>query len=433
MILACGSFLLGLALSAHFSTVRTVLSILDRPGYLPPDSWEGRIQRIRRLRDAPAFPIGVSLGRSLGTLLFVLGGWNMVFSRADSPGWFALPAGLMLLFLLYLAGDFLPRLGARLRTERVLPVSLGIQEILHPLLLPVCLPVVHLRRALEVRLGWDGRFDFLNEHERSRIQETSQADDSVERQIIRAALDLGETRVREILTPRLKVVSLPLDASAEEVVATLRESGYSRIPVHDGGLDRVVGIVHAKDVLGRPAGWRLKSLLRPVVHVPESQLVSDLLRVLRTRQAHLAVVVDEHGAVSGIATMEDVLEEIVGDIRDETDEEPPLVRRMDDETFLVRGETRLDQIPDLLGPGAPELPPPPEGLEADTIAGLLLSLAGRIPESGDRMAWGGWELSALELEGNRVSLVRMARAEAAGQESSRETDSDDGQVPAASS
>jgi CBS domain containing-hemolysin-like protein len=430
MIPAWAALSLGLVLSAHFSTVRTVFGLFDRPGYLPPESWIVRVRRVRRFREDPAFPVGVSLGRSLGTLLFVLGGWNLLFPTGAASSWMVLPAGLLFLFLLYLLGDFLPRLHARMRTERLLPVSLAVQEVLHPLLLPACLPVVHLRRVLERRLGWDGRFDFLTEQERTKVRETRQDRDSVEREIIRAALDLGETRVREILTPRLQVVSLPADASPEQVVSVLRESGYSRLPVHDGGLDRIVGIVHAKDLVGRPSGWRLPALLRPVIHVPETQLVSDLLRALRTRQAHLAVVVDEHGAVSGIATLEDVLEEIVGEIRDETDEEPPLVRRMDEWTFLVRGETRLDELAELLGPGNPALPPPPEELEVHTLAGLLLTLSGRIPGSDERLAWGDWELSALEREGNRVSLLRLARVPA--QESSRATDSDEGQVPAAS-
>ena len=431
MILAWGTLLLGLVLSAHFSTVRTILGLFDRPGFIPPDDLEPLVPRTRRIQSDPAFPVGVSLGRSLGTLLFVLGGWNLLFPHAPA-GWLAFPAGVALLLLLYVAGDFFPRLAARLRTEQLLPASLRAQEIARPCLLPACLPVVHLRRILERRLGWDGRFDFLTQQERERVQESRKDEDSMERQIIRAALDLGETRVREILTPRLKVVSLPVDATPDQVLDVLRDSGYSRIPVHDGGIDHVVGILHAKDVLGRPDGWRLESLLRPVVHVPESQLVSDLLRILRTRQAHLAVVVDEHGAVSGIATMEDVLEEIVGDIRDETDEEPPLVRRMDESTFLVRGETRLDGLADLLGSDTPSLPPPPEGLEIDTIAGLVLSLSGRIPEAEERIPWGDWVLSALERDGNRVSLVRMAR-EAAGLDSAAATDSDDGQEPAASS
>jgi CBS domain containing-hemolysin-like protein len=194
-----------------------------------------------------------------------------------------------------------------------------------------------------------------------------------------------------------------------------------------------VGILNAKDLLGLEPGWELRSVLRPVVHVPETQFVSDLLRTLRLRQAHLAVVVDEHGAVSGIVTLEDALEEIVGEIRDETDEEPPAVRPVGGGEFHVRGEARLDELQQTLGRDEPLLPTPEEGMEADTLAGLFLALAGRIPEVGESVTSGRWVFTALEKDGNRVSLIRLVRLAEPDQPNSRPTDSDDGHDSAASS
>jgi CBS domain containing-hemolysin-like protein len=427
------ALLAGLVLSAHFSTVRTILGLLDRPGYIPPDGWSSLVRRTRVRQEDPAFSVTVSLGRSLGTLLFVLGGWNLLFLRQTAPGWQACLAGLALLLLLYLLGDFFPRLAARLRAERLLPLSLRLQEILRPFFLPAALPVVRLRRLLEKRLGWDGRFEFLNDQERSKVAEVRDESNAVEQQIIRAALDLGETRVREILTPRLQVASLPVEATASEALAALRESRYSRLPVHEGGLDHMVGILNAKDLVGLDPGWELRAVLRPVVHVPETQFVSDLLRTLRQRQAHLAVVVDEHGAVSGIVTLEDALEEIVGEIRDETDEEPPAVRPVGGGEFHVRGEARLDELQQTLGRDEPLLPTPEEGMEADTLAGLFLALAGRIPEVGESIASGRWVFTALEKDGNRVSLIKLVRLAEPDQPSSRATDSDEGHDSAPSS
>ena len=427
------ALLAGLVFSAHFSTVRTILGLFDRPGYIPPDGWASLVRRARASQEDSAFPVTVSLGRSLGTLLFVLGGWNLLFLRQTAPGWQAFLAGLVLLLLLYLLGDFFPRLAARLRAERLLPFSLRLQEILRPFFLPAALPVVRLRRLLEKRLGWDGRFEFLNHQERSKVAEVRDESNAVEQQIIRAALDLGETRVREILTPRLQVVSLPVEATASEALAALRESRYSRLPVHEGGLDHIVGILNAKDLVGLESGWELRSELRPVVHVPESQFVSDLLRTLRLRQAHLAVVVDEHGAVSGIVTLEDALEEIVGEIRDETDEEPPSVRPVGGGEFHVRGEARLDELQEALGREEPLLPTPEEGMEADTLAGLFLALAGRIPEVGESVTSGRWMFTALEKDGNRVSLIRLVRLAEPDQPSSRPMDSEEGHDSTASS
>lgn len=414
MIASLLASFLGLLFSAHFATVRTVIGLFNRPGYLPPVGWQNLERRVRTRLDDQTFPITVSLGRSLGTLMFVLGGWNAVFANLQPSLLAASLIGLTLLLLLYLFGDFFPRLAARLRTERLLPVSLRLQEILSPLFFPFAAPIVKLRRLLESWLGWDGRFEFLNDEERAKVAEARAENavdpGAVEHQIIRAALDLGETRVREILTPRLQVVAIPSDAHPSIIAETLRNSRYSRLPVFKDDLDHMVGILHAKDLVGiSESTWCLPDLLRPVVHVPESQLVSDLLRVLRTRQTHIAVVVDEHGAVSGIVTMEDALEEIVGEIRDETDEEEPLLKAVGGGEYLAAGHARIVQIQDALGRDAPALPDPPDGIEADTLAGLFLALAGRMPEIGDTVAFERWEMTALELDGNRISRIRLVK------------------------
>lgn len=404
--------LVGLLFSAHFSTVRTILGLLKRPGYIPPDGWQNLARRTRKRLDDPSFPVTVSLGRSLGTLMFVLGGWNALFQEAPPGLPVAAATGLALLLCLYLLGDFFPRLAARLRAERILPSSLRLQEILNPVFIPFAMPIVRMRKFLEGWLGWDGRFEFLNEEERAKVAEAREENTTdtatVERQIIRAALDLGETRVREILTPRLQVAGLPVDSSLASVTELLHSSKYSRFPIYENDLDHMVGILHAKDLVGVPeSGWDLRKLLRPVAFVPESQLVSDLLRTLRSKQSHIAVVVDEHGAMSGIVTMEDALEEIVGEIRDETDDEEPLLKPVGGGEYLAAGHARLDQIQSALSRTQPPLPPPPDGVEVDTLAGLYLAFAGCFPEIGASLVIGSWELTALELDGNRISRLRL--------------------------
>lgn len=404
--------LVGLLFSAHFSTVRTILGLLKRPGYMPPDGWQSLARRTRKRLDDPSFPVTVSLGRSLGTLMFVLGGWNALFQEAPPDLPVAAATGLALLLCLYLLGDFFPRLAARLRAERLLPSSLRLQEIVNPAFIPFAMPIVRMRKFLEGWLGWDGRFEFLNEEERAKVAEAREesATDTVtvERQIIRAALDLGETRVREILTPRLQVAGLPVDSDFASVTGLLHSSKYSRFPVYENDLDHMLGILHAKDLVGvSDADWDLRKLLRPVAFVPESQLVSDLLRTLRSKQTHIAVVVDEHGAMSGIVTMEDALEEIVGEIRDETDDEEPLLKPIGGGEYLAAGHARLDQIQSALSRTQPPLPPPPDGLEVDTLAGLYLAFAGCFPEVGASLVAGSWELTALELDGNRISRLRL--------------------------
>ena len=429
---------LGLLFSAHFSTVRTVLGLLKRPGWKSPDGWESLEKRAWRALEHPAFPVIVSLGRSLGTLMFVLGGWNAIFPGFAPATWLSLLTGLVLLLALYLLGDFFPRLAARLRAERLFPYSLRLQEWLAPPFLPFSLPIVRLRRLLERRLGWDGRFDFLTADERARVVdarvETPTEDVAVEQRIIRGALDLDERRVREILTPRLQVVSVTLDATRDEIARVVHETGYSRLPVADHDLEHVVGVLHVKHLLGELEGsWDLPKLVHPPVFVPESQRVADLLRMLRAKQSHMAMVVDEHGAFSGIVTMEDALELIVGEIRDESDEEVPPVQSLGGGEYLVQGDAHLETLRKALGRSEPSLPLPPEGVEVDTVAGLLLALAGCIPEAGASTEAGAWEFTALELDGNRISLVKLVRISSLVQaDNSRITDEDEGTPDVAS-
>lgn len=421
----------GLVFSAHFSTVRTVLGLLKRPGWKSPDGWDDLEQRAQRRLEEPSFPVIVSLGRSLGTLMFVLGGWNSIFPNGAWNRWLSILTGLALLLALHLAGDFFPRLVARLKTESFFPYSLRLQEWITPFFLPFSLPVVRLRRLLERRLGWDGRFDFLTEYERSRVVEArtdAPAEDvKVEQQIIRGALDLDERRVREILTPRLQVVSISADATREEISRVVRETGYSRIPVAEHDMEHVVGVIHAKDVLAQDGEWNLRELAHPAVFVPESQRAADLLRMLRKKRTHMAMVIDEHGAFSGIVTMDDALELIVGEIRDESDEDVAMVQALGGGEFLVQGDAHLDSVRNALGRMEPALPPPPEGIEVDTIAGLVLSLSGRIPEVGTSIEAGAWEFTTLELDGNRISLVKLIRISSLVQaESSRATAAEEG-------
>ncbi|MCB9496948.1 MAG: HlyC/CorC family transporter [Fibrobacteria bacterium] len=421
----------GLLLSAHFSTVRTVLGLLRREGWHAPEGWERLERRGRKRLDDPTFPVTVSLGRSLGTLLFVLGGWSFLFPYRPPVQWLGLVAGLALLLALYLLGDFFPRLAGRLRAEMLFPHSLYLQEWMTPFFFPFAMPIVKLRRLLERILKWDGRFDFLTEDERARIvdarSEAPAGEGKVEQRIIRGALDLDERRVREILTPRLQVEAVSALTSREDIARRIHETGYSRLPIFDNDLDHVLGVLHAKDLLGSDPQRDVVALLHSPVFVPESQRVPDLLRTLRLRQAHMAMVVDEHGALSGIVTMEDALELIVGEIRDESDEELPAVQVVGGGQYLVQADAHLETVRSGLGRNAPPLPTPPEGVEVDTLAGLFLALAGRIPDVGDSIEAGAWEMTALALDGNRIALVRMTRLAGLDQvASSRPTDSEEG-------
>jgi CBS domain containing-hemolysin-like protein len=212
---------------------------------------------------------------------------------------------------------------------------------------------------------------------------------------------------KEVMVPRTKVVGVPIDASSRDVIDLLAEEGHTRMPVFDGDLDHIKGVLHAKDViplLAHPELIVLQDLLRPVLFVPWTKPVGELLREMQQKRSHIAMVVDEYGGFSGIVSLEDILEEIVGEIRDEHDTEQSAPELGADGTAVVRAETRLEELNRTLGSALPD------GGDFDTLAGLLNSCAGAIPQLGDRFFVGGLELTVVQRDERRVKMVQVARA-----------------------
>jgi CBS domain containing-hemolysin-like protein len=206
------------------------------------------------------------------------------------------------------------------------------------------------------------------------------------------------------------VVGVPLDAAPQEVIDLLAEEGHTRMPVYEGDLDHIKGVLHAKDViplLAHPELIVLQDLVRPALFVPWTKPVGELLREMQQKRSLLALVVDEYGGFSGIVTLEDILEEIVGEIRDEHDKEGPAPAFGPDGTALVRAETRLTDLNEALNARLPD-----QG-DYETLSGLLNSTAGAIPQAGDRFYIGGLELTVVQRDDRRVRLVRVARSKSA--------------------
>ncbi|XVV06570.1 hemolysin family protein [Actinosynnema sp. CA-248983] len=225
-----------------------------------------------------------------------------------------------------------------------------------------------------------------------------------QRMIITGALEIHERRLREVLVPRRAVVTLAAETDVPSARAELAASGHSRAPVATTGhLDDVIGVVHLRDLLDDDA--ELVKVARPPAVFPDSLRVSDALRRFKAEREQLGLVVDEHGAIAGIVTLEDLLEEIVGEIYDETDRNVLAVRTDDDGSLVVPGTFPVHDLTDI----GVELPDAPEGDYA-TIAGLVLVLLGRIPEGpGDRVEVSGWTVEVLGVEHHAISAVRLLR------------------------
>ncbi len=221
------------------------------------------------------------------------------------------------------------------------------------------------------------------------------------------SLRFGERSAEELMTPRVQVESLPMDATVLDLVELTRRTGFSRFPVHEGDLDDVRGVVHVKQAFSVPAArrasTRISTLARPVQTVPESLDGDTLLDRLRSSGLQLAVVVDEYGGTAGLVTLEDLVEEIVGDVRDEHDRgEVNPVRPLGRESWMVSGLLRDDEIADATGF---RMPPG----DYETLAGLVLSKLGRIPEVNDEVKVGGWRITVMAMDRHRVAELRVAR------------------------
>ncbi len=231
-----------------------------------------------------------------------------------------------------------------------------------------------------------------------------------EEQMINAVIELGERRVHEVMVPRVAIASVDADATLEQAIDLIVEVGHSRIPVYHDSIDEIVGILYAKDLLPylkadagpRPA---LRKLLRPPVLVPESMTVDDLLHEFQRRKVHIAVVLDEYGGTAGLVTIEDLLEEIVGEIQDEYDVEEPMVVRLSEHEARVDGRADVDELLELFDLDL-ELE---DAEEYDTVGGLVYHRIGGVPAPGDSIDVDGLRLTVESTDGRRVGKVLITR------------------------
>jgi CBS domain containing-hemolysin-like protein len=241
--------------------------------------------------------------------------------------------------------------------------------------------------------------------------------EAMEREMIHSIFRFTDTIVREVMTPRPDVTALPASASVEEAAEAFVKSGYSRMPVHEGRLDDAVGLLHAKDVLRAARLPEPPSTVRPLVqplrHVPESRPVSALLQEMRRERFHMALVVDEFGAVSGLVTLEDLLEEIVGEIEEEHDrEEPPIVPEGPGR-WRVAGGCAVARLNETIGARFP-------AERWDTVGGLLMGTLGRPPKQGDTADLLDHRLTARRVQGRRATQVEVVLLDGVGREASSE-------------
>jgi putative hemolysin len=310
-------------------------------------------------------------------------------------------------------GELVPKTLALASAERYALAASGPFELLEKLLSPIVRVLEGITNAVTRPLG-------AEHHDRSQIsmeelkilverggeQGVLEAE---EEQMISAVIELGEGRIHEVMVPRIDVTAIPVETAFGEAVDTILREGHSRIPVYEESIDNVVGILYAKDLLpylkngAEPP--ELRGLLRPPLFVPESMSVDDLLHELQRRKVHIAVVLDEYGGTAGIVTIEDLLEEIVGEIQDEYDVEEPMVERISDHEVRFDGRANIDDFIDAFGVSLAD----EDREEYDTVGGLVYHRVGGVPEVGDSLEVDGLTLTVESTDGRRVGKVLAVR------------------------
>ena len=231
--------------------------------------------------------------------------------------------------------------------------------------------------------------------------------DQTEMELIHSVFEFADTPVRKIMVPRPKIFALDVATPPAEVGSLIVESGFSRIPAYDGSIDNVVGLVYIKDAL-RLLEKRQPVVLRKILHpahlVPESKKGGELLKELQKKRSHMALVIDEHGSVTGLVTLEDLIEEIVGEIQDEYDWEERPVERLRDGSLVVEGTVSAADLRDAYGV------PLPESGDFETVAGFMLDRLGSVPKGGEVVTLGGFRLTVVDVERNRISKVKVEKA-----------------------
>ncbi len=315
---------------------------------------------------------------------------------------------LLLTFVLFHLVELAPRTWILERPDQVMLLSARPVFYLGKALLPLSIAMVRINRLFLFLLPGRGvpRGPITSEEEIKSIIDVAESEDVIEpaeREMIHSVFEFGDTVVREVMVPRPDMVCLEANTVLKDALDIMLQSPFSRMPVIDGEIDNVVGTIYLKDLVkksrnGSKKAKTAKDIARETHFVPESKKVTELLREMREKKTHMMVVVDEYGQVAGLVTLEDLLEELVGEIADEYDREDPIVEEIDPTTLRVDARLGIDELNDLLTASLPHE-------EWDSVGGLIGAILGRVANEGDEVAVDGITFEVEETKGRRIAKV----------------------------
>jgi gliding motility-associated protein GldE len=312
-------------------------------------------------------------------------------------------------FVLILFGEIMPKIWATQNNLQFAYYTSGVIELIHLLFRRVGGWAVHRSEGLERALGGTKSSLSPQQLERQIDQVTRNDASDEERNIHKGLLDIGSISVKQVMRTRLEVCGVSYELNFAGLKQKVDDLHYSRLPVYKSSLDDLAGMIQTRDLiawLGQPDDFDWHSLLRPAYFVHEHKLIENLMQEFQQKRIHFAIVVDEFGGTSGIVTLEDILEEVIGDIRDEFDVEEMDSGRMEDGSYLFEGRTMLNDVCKIMNIPADTFDKV-KG-ESDSLAGLILELSGDIPKKGDIVPCGDFEFTILEADSSRIKKVKVA-------------------------
>jgi len=401
---------LGFIMSAFFSGAETALVSIN---WIRLEHWlekgRGSARVLERFVADPQRMLGTTL---VGTNIAVVMTSSLVSWQLSeaAPGWSHALVGVVSTLVvapaLLVICEIIPKVVGRRHSDSI------ILKVIHPLrvfyyvLSPIILLTTGVASVLLRPFGIRGRkWRKRLTKDQLRLLLTSEGEaagavDEQETRLISGIFEFGMTTIGEVMVPRTDIVGVSADSTVGEAVDLVRANGYSRLPVLSDDRDHIDGMVHSRDLLGTPRDSSIEDSVRAVPYMPETKTCDDAFRELQARRQHMAAIVDEHGSLAGIVTLEDLLEELVGEIEDEYDVRQSLIRRIDDDLLMVDGRTEIDTLEDALGVDLPEG-------DYNTVAGLVIQSLGKIPEQGDETVVGGVEFRVISATATRVGKVRV--------------------------
>lgn len=348
---------------------------------------------------------------SVATLLFV-----RLLGEEQGPS----VATLVITIVVLIFGEVTPKSIAKENPEKFAMFAAPFLNLLMIILTPFNFLFIQWKKLVSRIFHTETDYSITEEELLTIVEEAEQEGriDEQESSLIRSAIEFSEQEAIDILTPRIDIVGVPYDATKEEIAAVFTDTNYSRLPVYKETMDHIVGIIYQKDFYNvvYDKGGNIESIIRPALYITESKKIGELLQELQHKKSHIAIVLDEYGGTTGIVTLEDILEELVGEIWDEHDEVINEIEKVSETEYIVHGSTNLEDLFEALDMGR-KIDEEVEEMEVVTVSGWVMEeVLERIPSKGDVGTWQNLEVTVLEMDENRVEKIKLVINEEAASE-----------------